>query len=276
MTGHKRGPMKDLPQVLAPIEDRVGFIGEVAIFDESFERSLINIVPPAVKVAMLRVKHNEPNVFHFHEEKLKKWSKPTPDITMLKLNFWDEYNFAQMEGKDLSIARFLRGNCTRDYFYDVILPNDRWLAWIITPPKDIFNVHREMLFEGLEVERDVLRAPHKKKGQLDLKLIAVKLQIIQGLKLRVLGAVTQKLETKSLQLSVSAGKDSLAGSTLEELNQLEASLARIQTQLVETEGVKQIDATTETIDAEVAEESVEHGTEQASGGGEGEDSGEES
>lgn len=221
------------PKIIVPPEERAGFQGEVAIFDLTYPRSLINIVPDVIKNAILRVKENQPAYFFLPEHQLKSRCKPTPEVNHLKLTFWDEYNKAQDEQRTMNMNAVVKGICSLDFFYGTVIRNDKFFAWMVSPPKDVFAIQREMLMVGLEEQREILTMPHKNGRKIDYALIKYKLQIIESLKVRVLGAVTQRMETKSLNVHVGTppGPTALSGDvTLDKLLTMEKSLERLEKQ----------------------------------------------
>jgi len=215
-------------------EDQVGVFGGVSILDESYPRSLINIVPDEMRLAILRSAHEQLPLYYLPEHQLLLKCEPDSDTCRLKLTFWDEYCRAQDKGITMNMRAVYRGVCSSEFFRKVILPDDKKIVWIVTPPKDHMIVHREMLEIGLEEQRRVLMLPlWNKKGGLDHKLLSEKLKLIENLKLRVYGAVPHRIEQKNLNVNVGTRGGTAAfqipnDAGLEELMAYEDRLKRLK------------------------------------------------
>lgn len=207
-------------------------IGLYSIFDETEERSLINIVPEEVRIAMLRLASHHEKLFFKDERVFKKEVDPDAITARIRLSFWDEYTRAQDTKTGMRVQNFVRGACSPDYFYKSILPNDYKLAWIVCPPKDYFLAMRDLLEEGIDQLRDIITLPHKDGKKINTSLIAQKIKVIQMLDLRVKGAIVQKLQidqqTKSLNVNVEQPALGVGEMSLEELQALEEQISKVQ------------------------------------------------
>lgn len=244
-----------------PLEQQVGYHNEteLSIFNDSYERSLINIVPDEIRAAMLRLKASKEDLFLRTESQLKAHCRPDALMNRMRLSFWDEYGRAQDRRARMIMSQVVKVNCSKEYFYTKFLPDDKCVAWMIAPPQDLFLIQREMLELGLDAQREILLMPVKqhrkilkigKSGKaheveqefIDHKLIDTQMKIIDSLKLRVWGSVTQKFQHANLNVNMNAPKDSLpADISMDELLKLEGSLQRIQ-------GSVEVDHTEETSD----------------------------
>jgi len=233
-------------------EDQAGNTPEgVSIFDESFERSVINIVPEEFKNAMLRARADQGAYFQMTEDNLRKKVDPDSQTNRLKLSFWDEYNRSQAMNKRMHLGRVYFGICTKDFFYAKVLHTTQKIAWICTPPRDLFLIQRDMLERGIEEEDKILRMPNTmkvgKRTVTDHKLIGLKLQIIRELKLRVLGAIPTV--TKNLNVNWSAkGPSSNPAepqTSMDDLARMREQIAQIEGEIDEGSQEKVIDAQSE-------------------------------
>lgn len=247
-------PLK-MPAVLPPPAEQAGQLADgLSIFDPNFERSLINIVPDVVKAAMIRTQGQAAEIFYYTEHKLKKYCDPDETIQRLKLSFWDEYNRAQDHCVEMKTINIIRGSCSMEYFYKVVMPDNKAVAWIISPPKDLFLMQREMLEVGLDEQREILMMPVRYKKEIvrfkngvpqkysedfvDHKLIDQKIKIIESLKLRVWGAVTQKIQHANLNMNLNSSQTAgliPENASMDDLLKLESSLKRIQGSVSEEE-----------------------------------------
>lgn len=178
-------------------------IGTLSIFDETQPRTLINIVPEELRIALRRLQQKKSRLFFQDERVFKKMVDPDAVTCRLRLSFWDEYTRAQDLGKRMVISNIVRGACSLDYFYKQVMTDMNKMAWICCPPKDYVLAMRELLDLGIDEWRDILAMPHRSKsGKPDVALIAQKIKIVQMLDLRVKGAIVQKLQVRQHNSSV--------------------------------------------------------------------------
>jgi hypothetical protein len=238
-------------QIAAP-EDQVQMQGDVSIFDETYERALINIVPEELKGAMLRVKHGHEKYFLLEERDLWKHTQPTEIACILKLSFWDEYNRAQDRGVRMKVSNIIRGACSRDHFDSTVMASDKQLSWIITPPKDYMLSLRALHDRGIQRLTEVLNLPliegagralKDKKGKVrkdekgevvrsqgtpNVRLIGEIFRITQYLDQRIKGAIVQRfaIQQHNVNQNIPPAMDA---TSLEELETMERRIAISQT-----------------------------------------------
>jgi hypothetical protein len=215
--------------------EEVKLVGEVSIFDQTIPRSLINIVPEELKLRMTQIAEKHAPWFLFEENKLKATTDPDSTTARLKLTFWDEYTRAQDRGCHMIIANVVRGVCSRDYFYRVVMMEDKALAWIITPPKDYMVIMRDLLEIGLDRMREIITLPIRNaKGDVDVRLVSEILKAVEKIELRVKGAIIQRhlVKQQSLHMHANVPDQIPEGMTVEELTEMEAQLDSMQKKLV--------------------------------------------
>lgn len=128
-------------------------IADYGLLDARNPRSLVNIVAPEVKAAILRLPRE---LLLMDEKALKRKAAPTDTVNYLRLNFWLEYNRAQEKQCRMLVSNVLRGVCSKEWFYDGVLASDLKLAWIITPPADYAVVQADIFQTALDKLRRCL------------------------------------------------------------------------------------------------------------------------
>lgn len=204
------------------------------LFDQNEPRSLINLVPDAIRQRIQTALWDQEasGLFEMDEHRLYKSLRassatPTPTDNRLRLKFWMEYDHCQgLHTKAIDITRVFSGICSKEYFYNHYLEHPKKVAWLLCPPTAYVVKANEALEFGLEQLRDILEADHTLPGgKIDSKLGELKLKIIAMLDVRVKGAIVQKTINANLSgpAAANAVNKAIAGPTMEELNrQLEA------------------------------------------------------
>lgn len=204
-------PNSNIPQTQS---DRLEKPFSVELWDSDNPRSVVNLVPEAVKAAMLRASEEMPQLFGLDDRTLWYAIKkiegkgPSPTDNRLRLAFWNEYNRAQTLGSRMEVTNIHAGVVARQYFYDRWLKYPVRVAWLLCPPSSYLIVMEEALQFGIEQLRDVLEKDISlPSGKIDHKLIELKLKIVALMDMRVKGAVTQRVEHKNLNLNLHALSD---------------------------------------------------------------------
>lgn len=204
---------------------------EVSVKDAQNPHSLINLLTGPLRAA---VEHLPDELLLMDEARLKRHCDPGELECRLRIQFWDEWNQACDEGRPMSVSAIMRGICYAEYFYQVILPDPKKLAWVIKPPADFLLAMRDLLYLGMSRLREILELPLvdrtpmirrgapvlDDKGQIvmierpNVRLIAEVRTITEMMQNRVHGAVIQRVHQKtqleSQNLHLIAGTDPLA------------------------------------------------------------------
>lgn len=182
-----------------------------AIFDISNPRSVINLVPPQIKKAMLRVPLE---FYEMDEEELvplafpklqpgKLKPKPTPIDCRLRTAFWIEYERCQTLLTPMLWRNIYSGACTPSYFDQHWLSQKYKVAWLLKPPADYRLALEELLTYGLEEMRELMAIPlQDDAGRVNVKLAEVKFKIWQAVEMRLKGAVIQRVRSENLNVNV--------------------------------------------------------------------------
>ena len=192
--------------------------------DKDNPRSVINLVPLSVSKSIECIPDE---VFALGEAELKKMAKPTEAEEKLRYSFWREYDLAQIGHRRMMISNVVSGVCHNSYFFRYVVTNSFKMAYILTPPPDYEVTIQEMLALGLSQLRDILTQPHvKKNGEVDSKLADVKYRIVEGLQLRVKGAVPHRVESKNLNVNVEQQSPAIP-----QVHEMEISVEAIEQEL---------------------------------------------
>jgi hypothetical protein len=217
---------------------------ELSITDADNPRSLINLVPEAVRNHI----NNLPEDFlHLTEEELEAMT-PNAQWTMvdrrLRTAFWLEYERVQATGGHMVMTNIFGGTCSKNYFYDRVLTCKPRLGYLLQAPQNYRVATEEALIHGVNRVREILDLPlftELKDGRRvpDPKVADVIIKAVAMLDMRVKGAVIQRIQQHNIN---------------ENLNQKQnvpepSSMAEIDEQLKELQAKAQ--ALKNTIPAEV-------------------------
>ncbi len=206
-------------------------IKAIDLWNKADDRSLINIVPPALESAFLAAANANPELFAGDERDLYKKLRdsartPSPTDNRLRLAFWMEYDRAQANFKNIRIDNVFGGICTRSYFYGAYLNNPHKVAWLLMPPTSYVVKMEETLDFGLDQLRDILEM---ECGPRDVKLMELKAKIVAMVDQRVRGAVTQRIENRNMNLNVNTSDKQVASLAITgTMDQLDLRLKQLE------------------------------------------------
>jgi len=200
---------------------------QIGLRDKSNPRSLVNIVPLSVSKAIDVIPDS---IFEMTDGEIRKIGKIDQTEELLRINFWLEYDRAQMGNRKMNITNVICGVCSLQYFQKNIVSNSFKMAYIARPPIEYTLQIEDLLRISLEQMRDILLLPHvKPDGSVDAKLADVKTRIHDSVELRARGAVPHRVETKNLNVNVDSQQTPLQ-------RQEPLSLDDINKRLLELEG----------------------------------------
>lgn len=164
-------------------------------FDVENPRSMINLLPKVLRDYAVLVPQE---FFEMTEDQLKLACFDTgvafDEARRLRLSFWDEYDrAARYDSGKMDMKNITGGICAHMYFLKKYVTNQKWLAWMLTPPTgyiaaltDIHEISlRQMLaIVQLPLERD-------DKGRWDVKLMNLQKSIYERADARLKGAIAQ-------------------------------------------------------------------------------------
>ncbi len=174
---------------------------DIYIWDTSNPRSIINIAPDSMRVAMNKALELNPELFSMDEVELtshlyrNRQYRPTPTDNRIRLNFWLEYDRCQVTNQKMRLSNIISNVCSAELYQKTLIKNINKVAWILCPPVDYVTKCREALAFNLDQLRSIIDIPHiGDNGKIDHKLIEAKIRIFKIIDDRVQGAVVQRLQ----------------------------------------------------------------------------------
>lgn len=214
------------------------------IFNEDNPYSLVNKVPEYMIVKLYALEKDEVDWLSLTTTEIREKIKPTSIMNRLRMAFWNEYENACRTGDRMETKRIYAGICSMEHF-SRMMQKVRKYVWLIQPVPAYQDTIEELLLTGTEEMRKILEAPiYKEDGSINTSLVNSKLKLQKMIEDRALGAVAQKLETKSLNVNANLGKDG-------EVKQIDVDeeLKKLRNQVNENENIKK----PEVVDVEVRE-----------------------
>lgn len=184
-----------------------------SLLDTENPRSVINLAPDQVKLAILRTPLDFINM---EEEELVPLAFPrvqrkqghtriAPSATDCRLRsaFWLEYERCQENVTKMSMRHIYSGVCSQSYFIQNWLRSKYKVAWLLKPPADYRMALEELLMYGLEEMREIMTLPvvNEATGRVDSKLADIKFKIWQAVEMRLKGAIIQKIRSENLNVN---------------------------------------------------------------------------
>lgn len=186
----------------------------ISIWDELNERSLIKIVDVRFLAHMQRFQKEKPEWVDLDELELKdalrQYSRPPTKIwNRMRLQFWNEYEYAQAMQTEMNIEKVYLGVCSIDAWRNLCKRNE-FVAWILCPPSNWNTLLQEAVVYWIEEMRSILEEPNKdpSTGKLDHKLVNLKLKIGALLDMRLHGGFTQRVEQLQRNVNINLGPSS--------------------------------------------------------------------
>lgn len=148
---------------------------------------------------------------------------PAIDI-VLRMRFWEEYNRAQADERNIVVKNIFHEVCTHPTFYRIIA-NPKRLAYILTEPlQDSFQSKSILGMSWKKMRSIMLAEPgvNNKTGLTDTKLLDTQLKLFQYLDQRENGMLIQRIkqETTNTNVNVDANKAIEQVNTEEEVRRI--------------------------------------------------------
>lgn len=155
----------------------------------------------------------DPSILAMTELELTDHFKPFPLDYFIRKRFWEMTKAHDPESGQLEITRLYDDLCSSSTFYDRILKNPYILSWILIPLEvhmDMFEEFFYTLLAKMRKEMVNLSLNDKTLGQFN--------KTLEYLANRVLGPVTQKIEQRSLNVTVDGNQAMKDVTNAEELD----------------------------------------------------------
>ena len=191
-------------------------IHETSLWDKNFPRSLINLVSEEFGKRLELAHAARPELFMMGEPELLhalKSENCQPNLTenKIRLKFWEEYDFCQAQHQQaIRIARVVAGVVTMPVFFNMLKHPEK-VAWLLCIPSAYDTHLQELMNFGARRMREIMELPleivdPKGRKRINVKLAELQAKIYFAAEVRKYGAITQKIEQKTLQLNVDGGQ----------------------------------------------------------------------
>lgn len=194
----------------------------IAIKDQADPESLVNIVPTALAQRIRCI----PNQYlEMSEAELLKQFSITRVDRLLRIAFHQELDRAKRTDGLVKLNNIFAGVTDRKTFMEDHVGKSARLAYMIRPPVDYELDLEDLLQLGLQELRAIMERPLvDENGRFDHKLAKIKLDTFKDIADRRRGQATQKIETKSLSVSVTKEIPTTPEEIDRELQKLESEL----------------------------------------------------
>lgn len=187
----------------------------VSIFDKSIPNSVWNMVNAEFRARMEKL---DLKLWGLGEHELRKKIKPNFTLERLRISFWYEHQAAMNEATKMRMERIYAGVVANEFFYQVVLPDARNLAWILTPPASYTTALHATLNYGLDRIREVFDIPFKDaKGKWNTKAVDAFLKALIIVDNRVKGVPIQRVEMKGMHVHKNIDATLPPGEDMEQL-----------------------------------------------------------
>lgn len=175
-----------------------------------------------------------PKLFVQPEKELRRNCEVEEIDERLRLAFWDEYNMATGLNRGMSLENVMRGICSIEFWKSHYERDKKKLIWIITPPVSYARSMQFILHKGLDRLQEIMELPiRNKQGNVDLRAVTQIIKVFQLVDLRLKGSVLHRVQVQQQNLNYNADiskneMDQLAGMSLDQLEDLDQKLARLE------------------------------------------------
>lgn len=213
----------------ALVQPEVKVTHDIVMLDKNDERSLVNLVPPKVKEAILRVAEENPEYLELNERYLHKVLEPSDSDDKVRLSFWKEYNRAQDFEQNMKMVNVYGLLMSNENFFLLLRDNKR-VAWMIKPPEEYMISLEASLNHGKDNLNKLMKMKlFDEQGNLKKTEANIFIKAYELLDNRVKGAVVQKIEQKTASLHVhqKVGTTEEDAKLLEQLRKQQESIIEI-------------------------------------------------
>jgi hypothetical protein len=173
---------------------------EISILDESNPTAIVNKIQSEILLEAIRKMPIE--LLEKDPRSLNKLVRPSPSLNRVRLNFWNSYVNAVRTGRMFNVTDIVAGVMTKDAFFSTIVSTPKNLAWVLCPVMEYKCSLEEALDVGIRKIREMMEVEVvDENGVLDTKAAAIVLKAFQMIDERVNGGITQKIESKTLNIT---------------------------------------------------------------------------
>jgi hypothetical protein len=195
--------------------------------DAADPRALATILPPELSE---RVRTLPRELLIQDEVTLTTLIGPTDQQKRIKIQFWDEYEDAMKQRRNIELAHIIFGVCTREYLLEFIRVA-RNVAWLVSPrPRYSVRV-AELVDKGLDQIEEIFKLQATGKNTIAVR--SLQLSALRMLDMRKHGGYTQRQEVKSLALTKNLNDSPSTGAPTGEgsIEQLEAQVREMEARI---------------------------------------------
>lgn len=144
-----------------------------------------------------KVKAIPDQLFELSQNELEKKFDSSEKLILkrMRITFWIEADRCLNSDQKFSVAPVYSGICSRAYFNKKILGNSFALAYLLRRLPQYKAVLHEMVYSGMEYERQILDMPAiDSEGKPDYKLIQIQLKLIESAHNRLMGTPVSRTQ----------------------------------------------------------------------------------
>lgn len=133
-----------------------------------------------------------------------------PNMTeqRLRIAFWQEYENAILGNKLMEPHKVHSLVCSMTSFYSIMSKSNYRILYMLSKPLAYEVCVKETLLHGLKRVREILDMDHyNKKGEINTKMLELKLRVTAMMDMRLNGAPTQKIQQLNLNINQDAPKN---------------------------------------------------------------------
>lgn len=170
--------------------DKIEEVGTSEILDVDNPRSLVSICPPNIKELILELPMH---LLVMNERELDLRAKPTQQMNMVRLGFWQEYEAAQSDLRQMRMSEISRRSGMPTPMIMKRLREQIMLAYILCPPVSYDTFLTEALDKGLSRLREILDLPlQNPDGSINNRVAELHVKVTAFIDMRKNGGIVQK------------------------------------------------------------------------------------
>lgn len=195
-------------------------------FGLTTEANVLQLLPDSLQAAALAL---PADVAEMSEEELERISPPARHDRRVKMSFWDEYERAAREGRQVNTQSIVLGTGVSSWesYETSLTTKPERLSWFLTPPTQYKIALKEASQMSMKRLMDVLELPLiDAKGRPNVGVGMLVLQAVKFLDARLHGAITQK--QVSVNVSATQPQDGVM-----DMGAIDARIAELEQQMAE-------------------------------------------
>jgi hypothetical protein len=183
---------------------------------------------------LLRLKEEAPELLEMTEENLIDIVKPTPAVRQARITLWEEYSLAKQNRRRMVHSMMHRGTSAK-WMAKYVWSENKKLAFLICPPVSYATQLKEAHDLGLKKIREIIASKiTDDEGNLLPRSADVVLKAFAVLDIRLKGAVVQKIDQRTIQVTKNLDKVQEKEVLPDDMAELEKLIAEAREQLEHT------------------------------------------